>query len=337
MKISSFYLTILLTITVILSFILMIILPLPVEAKPITYLDGNTADVNPSMAAFAYNLGGGGHDVDAAIQWMINQVRGCNTCSEKVDVVVVRDSGDAAYNQIILAMDGVDSVETLVISQREDADSQNIIDKIQNAEVVFFGGGDQCNYVRNYINTGVERAIKSVVERGGAIGGTSAGAMIQSDFVFSACSETVTSETALMNPYEDVYLDSGLFFWEHLQNTIIDTHFYERDRMGRLMTFVARLLRDGKANRVLGIGIDEGTSLIVHKNGLAKVIGDGYVYFILGDHLPEKCEPQTAVSFSDFHVWKKGNGETFDLKNRPSVGDFQVSVKDGKLMSSLFY
>lgn len=315
----------------------MIVWPLPRETKAIAYLDGNVADVSPQMVGPSYNIGGGGPDVDAAIQWMINQVRGCETCSEKVDVVIIRDSGGVGYNQAILAMDGVDSVETLTISVRVDADRKNRVDKIENAEVVFFAGGDQCQYLRNYRNTGVERAIESVVERGGAVGGTSAGAMIQSDFVFNACSHTVTSQTALMNPYKDVHLDSGLFHWQHLQGTIIDTHFYERDRMGRLMAFVARLLRDGISDRVLGIGINEGTSLIVDQNGLAQVVGDGYVYFVLGDHLPEKCEPQTPLTFTDFKIWKKGDGETFDLKNRPSISDYQRSVKDGKLISSSFY
>ncbi|MGB3510373.1 MAG: Type 1 glutamine amidotransferase-like domain-containing protein [Microcoleaceae cyanobacterium] len=337
MKFAYSFLNILFTRTVALILILFSLFSLPIEAKPIAYLDGNAADISPPMAGFAYNLGGGGPDIDAAIQWTINQVRGCKTCSQKVDVVIIRHSGGAGYNQAILDMDGVDSVETLVISQREDADDKNIVDKIQNAEVVFVAGGDQCQYLRKYTKTGVESAIKSVVERGGSVGGTSAGAMIQSDFVFNACSESVTSETALMNPYQDVDLNPGMFHWQYLEETIIDTHFYERDRMGRLMTFVARLLADGITESVMGIGIDEGTSLIVNKTGLATVVGNGYVYFVLGDHLPEKCEPQTPLTFTDFKIWKKGDGETFDLKNRPSISDYQVSVKDGRLMSSSFY
>ncbi|WP_293071128.1 cyanophycinase [Okeania sp. SIO2B3] len=281
-----------------------------------------------------YNFGGGGLDIDSAIQWMINQVRGCNSCREKVDVIVIRDSGSDAYNRPILAMDGVNSVETLIISHREDAQKHNIMEQIENAEVIFFAGGDQCQYLRNYRNTKLDRAVNSVIAKGGAVGGTSAGAMIQSHFVFNACSETVTSKTALKDPYEDITLDEGLFHRQKFQGTVIDTHFYERDRMGRLMTFVARLLRDGISDTALGIGIDEDTSLIVDKSGLAKVVGNGFVYFVLGDHLPEKCQPQTPLTFSGFKIWKKENGETFDLNHRLSTADYQVSVENGKLDSS---
>ena len=324
-----------LKVTVVLLLIVAIGLVFPPQAKSYSYPKNNSADLSLQQAGPVYDIGGGGLDVDAAIQWMINQVRGCYSCEKKVDVIVIRDSGNDAYNEPILAMDGVDSARTLIISDREDATEENVIEDIQNAEVIFFAGGDQCQYLRNYLNTGVDRAVNSVIARGGAIGGTSAGAMIQSDFVFNACSDTVTSETALKNPYEDITLSQNFFHWENLQDTIIDTHFYERDRMGRLMTFVARLLRDGISSTVLGIGVDENTSLIVDQNGLAKVVGDKFVYFVLGDHLPEKCEPQMPLTFSRFKIWKRGNGETFDLGNRVLTDDYyEVSVKNGEINSN---
>ncbi|MEM1172230.1 MAG: Type 1 glutamine amidotransferase-like domain-containing protein [Cyanobacteria bacterium P01_H01_bin.35] len=293
------------------------------------------ADFSLQQPGPVYNFGGGGLDVDEAIQWMINQVRGCYFCTRRVDVIVIRHSGTNAYNQAILAMDGVNSVKTLIISEREDAKKENVVEQIQNAEVIFFAGGDQCQYLRNYRNTRVAQAVNSVIAKGGAIGGTSAGAMIQGNFVFNACSKTVTSQTALKNPYKDITLSQDFFHWENLQNTIIDTHFSERDRMGRLMTFVARLLRDGISSEVLGIGIDENTSLIIDQNGLAKVIGDNFVYFVLGDHLPEKCEPQTPLTFSRFKIWKRRNGETFDLGNRLLNNNYyEVSVENGEIDSN---
>ncbi|NES06050.1 MAG: type 1 glutamine amidotransferase-like domain-containing protein [Okeania sp. SIO2F4] len=324
-----------LKITVVLLLIVVIVLVFPPQAKSYSYPKNNSAHLGLQEAGPAYNFGGGGLDVDEAIQWMINHVRGCYVREKKVDVIVIRDSGSDAYNQPILAMEGVDSVKTLIISGRKDAQQENVVEHIQDAEVIFFAGGDQCQYLRNYRNTGVEEAIKSVIAKGGAVGGTSAGAMIQSNFVFNACSETVTSETALKNPYEDITLSQDFFHWQNLSNTIIDTHFSKRDRMGRLMTFVARLLRDGMSSTILGIGIDENTSLIVDQNGLAKVMGDKFVYFVLGDHLPEECEPQTPLTFSRFKIWKRGNGETFDLSNRVLNDDYyQVSVEKGEIDSN---
>ncbi len=61
---------------------------LPAQARVIRYLTGNSADVVPVLVGPAHDFGGGGTDVDPAIQWMINQVRGCTDCTTKVDVVV---------------------------------------------------------------------------------------------------------------------------------------------------------------------------------------------------------------------------------------------------------
>ncbi|HCF30587.1 MAG TPA: peptidase S51, partial [Cyanobacteria bacterium UBA11049] len=155
----------------------MALLALPAEAKVTRYLQGNSADVHLSVGP-VFDFGGGGSDVDPAIQWMIDQVRGCTDCSNKVDVVVIRSSGGAGYNEPISAMNGVDSVETLVIPTREDANRADVVETIRDAEVVFFTGGDQCQYVRNFKRTGVETAVKSVYAKGGGIGGTSAGTMI---------------------------------------------------------------------------------------------------------------------------------------------------------------
>jgi cyanophycinase len=303
----------------------------PVQAQFNRYFSGNPEDVHPPLFGGVYNLGGGGMDVDPAIQWMINTVRGCTDCQTTVDVVVIRDMGSNGYNQPILQMEGVDSVETLVISSRQDAENPDIVRAIQQAEVIFFAGGDQCDYVRNYRNTGVETAVKSVIARGGAVGGTSAGAMIQSDFVFNACGESVNSKQALSNPYEDISLTANFFDWNYLENTVIDTHFNQRDRLGRLMVFLARLIRDGETKIALGIGIDEETSLIINQAGLGQVMGEGSVYFVLADHLPEQCDPKTPLTFKDYKVWQKHHGEIFNLADQQTNGYQIISVKQGQL------
>jgi cyanophycinase-like exopeptidase len=61
---------------------------------------------------------------------------------------------------------------------------------------------------------------------------------------------------------------------------------------------------------------------------------DGSVYFILGDHQPEVCEPQTSLSFLDYKIWRVREGQTFDLKNIPATGYYQVSVKRGRISSA---
>jgi cyanophycinase len=348
--------------TVVLSCLLVLLLPTPAWAGVWHHLDGNGADVNPQLRGPVYDLGGGGTDVDRALQWTVDQIRGCQNCSKTVDFVVLRfltDEDQQAwdkdqkqpdlerdylkYHDLFLdpqqRLQGLDSIETYVFTNpaRQEAEQPDVSEAIKKAEVVFLAGGDQCKYVRNFKGTAIETAIESVQARGGAIGGTSAGSMIQGEWIFNACSDAVTSDNALANPYEDLLFTDNLFSWSALKGTIVDTHFYQKDRMGRGMTFVARLLRDGITPRALAIGIDEGTSVVVNQGGVAQVIAndqDGSAYLIFGDHQPEVCEPETPISFSNYRIWRIRNGKTFDLNNLPTTGYYQVNVKRGRLSLS---
>src|SRR5262249_31265354 len=98
--------------------VLAAVLAPPAHAKVTRYLTGNAADVVVPLFGPAHDFGGGGTDVDAALQWIIDQVRGCTgaACATKIDVVILRSSGSNGYNDYIYAMNGVDSVETLVIT-----------------------------------------------------------------------------------------------------------------------------------------------------------------------------------------------------------------------------
>lgn len=308
------------------------LMALPADAKVTRYLTGNAADAVVSLAGPAHDFGGGSTDVDAAIQWMIDQVRGCTTCSAKVDVVILRSSGSDGYNDYIFAMNGVDSVETLVITSARDADTAAVETTVRNAEVVFFAGGDQCDYVRNFKGTRVETAVESVYARGGGVGGTSAGLAIQGDFSYDGCSGSATSAEALANPYHRrVTFTYDFFKWANLQGTITDSHFVARDRMGRTMAFLARQIQDGRAASALAVAVEEETSVVVDRNGLATVMGAGPAYFVLGDHPPETCRAGTPLTFSNFKIWKVPAGGTFDLRNRPTAGFYLRSVTNGVL------
>src|ERR1044072_1106086 len=94
---------------------------LSAEAKVMRYLTGSGADVSPRLHGPALDLGGGGSDVAEGIQRMIDEVRGCSLCPTKLDVAVLRASGADGYNDYIYKMNGVDSVETLVVTSAEDA------------------------------------------------------------------------------------------------------------------------------------------------------------------------------------------------------------------------
>ncbi|MBD2169362.1 Type 1 glutamine amidotransferase-like domain-containing protein [Calothrix membranacea FACHB-236] len=290
----------------------------------------------PHLAGPVLNLGGGGPDVEEAIQWMIHQVRGGTNCATKVNVVVLRTYGNHDYNRPIQGMKGVKSVETLIISNRHDANKAEIIDKIRRADVIFIAGGDQCQYIRNWKNTKLQAAIHSVYARGGGIGGTSAGAMIQSEFVYDACAsseEGIETRDALEDPYKDITFSYHFFNWRYLAGAIVDTHFDRRKRMGRIMAFIARQIQDGRTQRALGIAISEETSVVIDKYGIAKVMGRGAAYFVMGDHPPEICKPRTPLTFHDYKIWRVPRGDTFDLKNLPTKGYYLRSVKRGRFSS----
>lgn len=304
----------------------------PAEAKVTRYLTGNAGDVNPPLFGPAHDFGGGSTDVDAAIQWMIDQVRGCTNCAATVDVVILRSSGSNGYNDYIYAMNGVDSVETLVITAARDSNTAAVEATVRNAEVVFFAGGDQCNYVTNFKGTLVETAVESVYARGGGVGGTSAGEAIQGEFTYDACNGSALSSSALANPYDrSISFTYGFFNWANLHDTLWDSHFVPRDRMGRLLVFLARQIQDGQATTAWGVGVNEVTSVVVDKNGVATVMGDGPAYFVLADHFPEVCAAKKPLTYSNYKIWKVPAGGTFDLRNRPSTGYYLVSVNNGVL------
>jgi cyanophycinase len=302
----------------------------PLEAKVTRYVTGNPADVQPTLHGPSLDLGGGSTDVDQAFQSMFDEVRGCSGCSSKLDVVILRATGADGYNDYLFAMNGVDSVETLVITKRSDANTTAVETTVRNAEVVFFAGGDQCDYVTLFKGTLVETSVESVYERGGGVGGTSAGCAIQGEFTFDACSGSIVSADALADPFNRrVSLTTDFFHWQDLGGTITDQHFQQRDRMGRTLVFIARLIQDQVASSVLSIAVNERTSVVVNRNGMATVMGDGPAFFILGDHLPEVCQPRTPLTYSGYKIWRVETGGSFNLRNRPTSGYYLRSVVNG--------
>ncbi len=278
-------------------------------------------------------LMGGSTDVDSALRWMISKSGGG-------DFVVIRATGTDAYNPYIYTeLGGVNSAATIVLTKERAAFDPFVIEKIRGAEALFIAGGDQWDYVRGWKDTPVEDAIHYVVSKGAPVGGTSAGLAILGEFVFSAEHDTVTSTQALKNPYQPgVALASDFLKLPYLQGVITDSHFAARDRMGRLVTFLARLLQDGLTSQARGIGIDERTALVVEANGEAMLHGEGSVYFLQTTQAPEVCLKAKPLTFRNIRVYRiSGAGATFDLANW--VGEngtsYNLSAIDGALEFSL--
>ncbi|MDX2068804.1 MAG: cyanophycinase [Haliscomenobacter sp.] len=253
------------------------------------YLTGSAEDVQ-SKTTPGLLLMGGSTDVKEAIAWFLTRSGGG-------DVVVIRSSGADGYNQYMFDMVPVNSVESIIIDSRAKAENDSIVAKIRAAEALFIAGGDQWNYVNYWKNSPTEDAINYLLNTKGApVGGTSAGLAVLGSAYFSAQLGGVTSKEALGNPYhEKVALGHDDFLnIPLLENVITDSHYTQRERQGRHIAFMARLMQDFKHKKILGIGIDEKTALCIDQDGRGKVYGTNHVYFLKND----KRGPKTCVNGS---------------------------------------
>jgi cyanophycinase len=291
---------------------------------------GSSADVTTSTTAGTV-LAGGGADVAAAFQWMIGKSGGG-------DFVVIRATGTNAYNSWINGLGTVNSVETLIIKTRAAASDPFVVAKIQNAEAVFIAGGDQSDYVNFWKGTPVEDAIHYVANvKQAPVGGTSAGLAILGQFLYSGQSSSVTSSQALANPYHSyVTLDRDFLTLANLGGVITDSHFGARDRMGRLLAFMGRIVKDGWAASVRGIGVDEATAILVQPNGSATRVGTGAAYFVSSNGMPATCISGTPLTYTGLATYKVSGAATFNLATWTGSGGtaYTLNVNAGAVSSS---
>ena len=283
----------------------------PMELQ--SFITGDEADLDVRPAGPALLLMGGGGDVDHAFTTWREFVQGG-------DVVVLRTSGADGYNAYLFdQIGGFDSVETLVVDTRALADSAWVARRIEQAEGVFIAGGDQATYVKAWKGSALHRALLTAWRRGAALGGTSAGAAILGKFSFTAMQGTITSTVAARDPFHaGVTLDADFLNLPFLDGALVDTHFKERDREGRLLAFLARIVTDEWHEAPLGIGIDEGTALTIARGGRGRVYGKGKVTIYKPMGPPPTCRPGVALGWTSVGVWPLRRNDTVDLPIGPA-------------------
>jgi cyanophycinase-like exopeptidase len=271
-----------------------------------SYFTGDSADVSPPTS-FGICLMGGGTEHDDAMRWLLNRSGGG-------DIVVIRATGSNGYNSYLYSGLGVNvnSVETIVIPSLAAANDPYVEQQLANAEAVWIAGGDQYNYVSFWKGTKVDSLLNLHINTKQApIGGTSAGMAILGGHYFSAANGTVTSATALSNPYNanvtvghDDFINAPF-----LQDVITDTHYDNPDRKGRHVAFMARITKDLSV-RSFGIACDEYTAVCIDSAGIARVFGeypayDDNAYFIQSSCLPAYLMPETCAAGSPL-TWDQG-------------------------------
>ncbi|XOV66159.1 MAG: Type 1 glutamine amidotransferase-like domain-containing protein [Fluviicola sp.] len=269
-----------------------------------SYFTGNTTDVS-TLPQGGICLMGGATEEDEAMKWFLNRADGG-------DVLVLRASGADGYNDYMYNQLGVtvNSVETIVFNDASASNEAYIQQKVSKAEAIWFAGGDQWNYITYWQGNAIESAINQAIGNGAVVGGTSAGMAILGGFRFTAENGTITSASALANPYDNnatigstPFIASGNF----LEHTITDTHYDNPDRKGRHVTFLARILQDSGIT-AKGIACDEYTAVCIDENGMARVYGqyptyDDNAYFILpncelADPSPETCTAGNPLTWN---------------------------------------
>lgn len=202
---------------------------------------------------------------------------------------------------------GAEDVRIVDTVTREDASSSTALEAIDKATGIFFTGGDQARITSIIKDTELDTAIHKRLAEGIVIAGTSAGAAVMPDvMIVEGDSET--------NPrLEVVEMGPGMGF---LPGIVIDQHFSQRGRLGRLISALAQ------QPAVLGFGIDENTAIVVNNNQI-EVIGEGSVTIVDDSSVTHsniddilKDEP-LAVCGARLHILP--HGYKFDLKTRKPI------------------
>ncbi len=213
----------------------------------------------------------------------------------------------AEYSAAFGALGVTDLVE-LYVSERGEAIDGKVGSVLADAAGVFFTGGDQLRIVSQIGDTPIEQMVRDIHRRSGVIAGTSAGASAQGETML------VTGSGSETHRIGDLHMAPGLGL---IPGVIIDQHFAERGRIGRLLGAVAQ------NPRLLGIGIDEDTAIKVEGSSFG-VLGSGGVTIVDAERVTRsniaEAKPDRVLSLHDVTLHTLSAGDHFDLAARRPAG-----------------
>jgi len=295
------------------------------------YQIGDLQAPRPAPTEAALMLKGGGAWNHEAFAWLVAK-------AGHGHFVVLRASyADDIQNSLYNEIGGVTSVQTLVFHSRAAASDPVVLDIVRHADGIFIAGGDQANYVRFWRGTPLNKALDEHVAQGKPIGGTSAGLAILGAYAYGALDGgSIRSADALADPLGTaVTLVGDFLHLPYLQHTITDSHFAARDRLGRLLAFVARLRYEGRGE-VIGLGIDEGTSLCVGADGVGRVFtaDNGVAWLLQPSDIP-RLAPGKPLNELGVRVTGIGTQSRIDMHDfsvqHPAFSRI-ADVREGKVV-----
>ena len=222
----------------------------------------------------------------------------------------VPDEMVAMYTEVFGRI-GVTSVTAVAPVNRLHGDDPALIGPLTRATGVFMTGGNQLKLAQVLTGTPVGRAIHAAYDRGCVVAGTSAGASVVSSHMISMGDEGITPRQ------RSSQLSAGLGL---LPDVVVDQHFDQRGRYGRLLSLVAQ------SPSLLGMGVDEDTAALITDGHLLEVVGTGGVFLVdASQALSDAHEARqgAALLVSGAVVHALPSGVRFDLTTRRLLGFVQ--------------
>jgi cyanophycinase len=212
------------------------------------------------------------------------------------------DEVSDAYRDVFTRLRGGD-ISVVHPQSRRDSGDPAMVEALDTATGVFITGGSQVKLAQNVVGTPVGDAIHRAYDRGAVIAGTSAGASVMSRYMISLGEEGLTPRQRASQ------ISAGLGLVEDI---IIDQHFDQRGRYGRLMSMVAA------SPNLLGMGIDENTAAEIRNGRVMSVIGAGAIFVVnarnaITDAPDARRGAPLLVSGAVVHTLPTGS--TFDLEH----------------------
>ncbi|MFP5285689.1 MAG: cyanophycinase [Thermoanaerobaculia bacterium] len=255
---------------------------------------------------------GGGEDKDGRTKILERVAREVGSGKLVVSTVGTGEPEETwkEYREVFKKL-GVKRIEHLNVRNREEALAEKTAKILDGATVVFFTGGDQLKITSQLGDSIAYRKINELFEEGGTVAGTSAGASVMSETMLVGGNGDQSHQIDQM-----IQMAPGFGL---IKGVVIDQHFAERGRLGRLLGAVAQ----NPAH--LGVGIDENTAVILYGQDEFEVLGEGAVYVLDGRHtsysnLTEDEQKAKTLSVFDVKLHVLSEGNRFDLQDRrPSV------------------
>jgi cyanophycinase len=217
------------------------------------------------------------------------------------------EESGAVYHQIFTDF-GAQSVQLFPLFKRDEAELLDVARKIESATGIFMTGGDQSKIVSILHATATLAAIKSAYDKGATIGGTSAGAAAMSNPMIASGLVGSLARSGMVKLQEGLGLTQSL---------LIDQHFHQRNRLGRLLTAVMSY------PKMLGIGVDEDTAALITHDGFLSVIGRGTVTIVDATEAHSvnlaTTPDKSPLAFSRMVLHTLVHGGRFDLNKRTII------------------